>query len=84
MQCKHPDEPTDGTKPRTLGRPTVQQIYGAAKAFDFDGAIAITSSTYSPDAKAFSELKPDEIKLYNREDIFQWITNYRWNTDEMA
>ncbi|HEY1718820.1 MAG TPA: restriction endonuclease [Verrucomicrobiae bacterium] len=84
VQCKHPDEPPDGSKPRALGRPTVQQIYGAAKGFDYDGAIAITSSTYSPDAKAFSELKPNEIKLYDREDLFKWISTYRWNPDETA
>ncbi len=83
VQCKHPDPRGDGRKPRTLGLPIVQQIYGAAKAFDFAGGIAITSSTYSPEAKAFSEVKPNEILLYSREDILEWIAGYRWNTDEM-
>lgn len=84
VQCKHPDEPTDGSKPHSLGRPIVQQIYGAAKAFNFDGAIAITSSTYSAEAKEFSELKPSEIKLHDRDNLIEWISNYRWNQDEVG
>lgn len=81
VQCKQPEERT-GKARRALGRPTVQQIYGAAKAWDLAGAIAISGSTYSPHARAFADLKPAEIKVYNSTDLLAWISKYRWNMDE--
>jgi len=82
VQCKHPDIPTTGNKARTLPVTTVREIYGVAKANDLNGAIAITSSTYSPEAKQFADLKPEEIQVSNAEDISKWIMRYRWNKDE--
>ena len=61
---------------------TVREIYGVAKAHNITGGIAITSSKYSPAAKKFTELKPDEIAVYDRSDILRWIETYRWNDDE--
>jgi hypothetical protein len=82
VQCKHPDIPTTGNKARTLPVTTVREIYGVAKANDLNGAIAVTSSTYSPEAKKFADLKPEEIQVSNAEDISKWIMKYRWNKDE--
>lgn len=81
IQCKQPDRrPIKGRK--SLGRPVIQQIYGAAKAWDLKGAIAISGSSYSPDAAAFAQNKPDEMKLYDGNDIINWVNKYRWNDDE--
>lgn len=44
VQCKQPDE-RPRKKRRSLGRPTVQQIYGAAKACDLSAAMEISGST---------------------------------------
>lgn len=82
VQCKHPNKPAAGKKARTLPAATVREIYGVAKANNLAGAIAITSSTYSPDAKRFADLRPDEIQVKNAEDICRWIRNYRWSKDE--
>ena len=78
VQCKHPDTPANGKKPRTLPVTTVREIYGVAKANDLAGAIALTSSTYSPEAKRFAELKPEEIQVANAGDISKWVRKYRW------
>jgi HJR/Mrr/RecB family endonuclease len=83
VQCKHPDSDRRSRKqPRTLPVATVREIYGVAKAHNITGGIAITSSKYSPAAKKFTELKPDEIAVYDRSDILRWIETYRWNDDE--
>jgi len=82
VQCKHPDKGKEGKKARTLPAATVREIYGVAKANNLGGAIAITSSTYSPEAKRFAELKPDEIQVANAKDICHWIRHYRWAKDE--
>jgi hypothetical protein len=49
---------------------------------DLAGAIALTSSTYSPEAKRFADMKPEEIQVGNAEDICRWIRKYRWYEDE--
>jgi len=82
VQCKHPDKTKSGKKRRPLPVATVREIYGVAKAHNLDGCIAITSSTYTPAAKKFADLKPDEISIGNVEDILGWVRKYRWNTDE--
>lgn len=83
VQCKHPDEKRGlGKGPRTLPVTTVREIYGVAKAHNLSGGIAITSAEYSPEAKKFAELKPDEIAVYDCSDIFKWAEKFRWNTDE--
>jgi hypothetical protein len=61
---------------------TVREIYGVAKANDLDGALAITSATYSSEAKKFRELKPAEINVADRDEILGWVRRYRWNKDE--
>ena len=61
VQCKHPDMAGEGKKRRTLPVATVREIYGVAKAHDLQGCIAVTSSSYTPDAKKFADLKPEEI-----------------------
>lgn len=81
VQCKQPEERI-GKGRRSLGRPTLQQIYGAAKAWDLAGAVAISGSTYSAQAKAFADIKPAEMKVYNSTDLLEWIAKYRWNRDE--
>jgi Restriction endonuclease len=82
VQVKQPDERE--VKPRrSVGRPVLQQIYGAAKAWDLKGGILISGSTYSRAAKAFAELKPAEMRVYNGQDVLDWITRYRWNEDEL-
>ena len=82
VQCKHPDTKPTGKKPNTLGLPVIQQIYGAAKGFSFKGGIAITSASYSREAKKFSDLNPSEIIVHNGRDVIDWISKYRWNEDE--
>lgn len=82
VQCKHPDKAKPGKKRRTLAVATVREIYGVAKAHDMDRCVAITSSTYSPEAKKFADLKPDEIMVANAEDVIAWVRKYRWNKDE--
>lgn len=80
-QVKQPDIRDD--KPRkSLGRPVLQQIYGAAKAWDLKGAIAISGSTISPQAKKFAKNKPEEMLLHDGADVIKWIEKYRWNEDE--
>ncbi len=82
VQCKHPDNPAKGKKKRTLPVATVREIYGVAKAYNFNKCLTITSSSYSPDARKFSNKKPAEIELANREEVLNWIRKYRWNKDE--
>lgn len=81
VQCKLPNQ-REGRKVRSLGRPVVQQIYGAARAWDLAGAIAISGSTYSPEAADFAANKPSEIFLHDAQDVLSWIQKYRWNEDE--
>lgn len=81
VQCKQPEIRT-GKGRRALGRPVVQQIYGAAKAWDLSGAVAISGSKYSDEARKFAALKPDEIALYDANDLLKWIEAYRWNENE--
>lgn len=82
VQCKHPDRPTPGKKANSMPVTTVREIYGVAKANDLDGALAITSATYSSEAKKFCELKPTEIDVADRDAILEWARRYRWNKDE--
>jgi HJR/Mrr/RecB family endonuclease len=81
VQCKQPDI-REGKSRHSAGRPIVQQIYGAAKAWDLSGGIVVSGSTYSVEAKRFSEIKPTEMQLYSGADVLEWITRYRWNVDE--
>lgn len=81
VQCKQPDL-RPGKSRKSLGAPVVQQIYGAAKAWDLSGAVALSGSSYSKDAKSFADNKPGEIFLYDQDDITDWIRKYRWNEDE--
>jgi hypothetical protein len=81
VQCKQPDV-REGKSRKSLGRPTVQQIYGAAKAWDLTGAVAISGSTYSAEAEAFARNKPSEIEVYDADDVLKWLRSYRWNEDE--
>lgn len=82
VQCKHPDKAKPERRRNTLPVATVREIYGVAKAHDIQKCIAITSSTYSPDAKRFADLKPDEIAVSDAKNIIEWVMQYRWNTDE--
>lgn len=82
VQTKHPDPADSSGKRSTLPVATVREIYGVSKAWDLGGAIAVTSSKYSPAAKKFAELKPQEIKVYGLDDVLDWIKKYRWNTNE--
>lgn len=82
VQCKHPDKAKAGRKRRPLPVATVREIYGVAKAYNLDGCIAITSSTYTAEAKKFAELKPAEITVANAKDIITWLKQFRWNKDE--
>ena len=82
VQCKHPDRSLGKQKASTMPVATVREIYGVAKANDLDGAIAITSTNYSPAAKSFAALKPDQIRLADGADILEWVRRYRWNKDE--
>lgn len=85
VQCKHPDsERASGKKSRTLPVTTVREVYGVAKANDLFGAIAITSAEYSPEARKFADLKPEEIEVYDRSDILKWVEKFRWNVDEVS
>ncbi|MER9065992.1 restriction endonuclease [Mesorhizobium sp. M0902] len=81
VQCKQPDQ-RDGKPRKALGRPVVQQIYGAAKAWDLHGAVAISGSTYSREAADFAKNKPEEIRLHDAHDVLDWIQKYRWNKGE--
>lgn len=81
VQCKQPDL-RDGKSRKSLGRPTIQQIFGAAKAWDLAGAIAISGSTYSAEASAFVSNKPAEMFVHDVSDVLAWIERYRWNQDE--
>lgn len=81
VQCKQPETRPDGSR-RTVGRPILQQVYGASKAWDLSGAALISGSTYSREARSFAGLKPTEMLLYNQDDLLGWIQTYRWNSDE--
>lgn len=82
VQTKHPDLKAPGKKRTTLPVATVREIYGVAKAWNLDGAVAVTSSTYSPEAKRFADMKPEEIELANAANVIEWAKLYRWNADE--
>ena len=82
VQCKHPDNAKEGKKRHTLPVATVREVYGVAKANDLHGCLAITSSEYTPDAKKFADLKPNEIQLANAKDVIDWVKKFRWNSDE--
>ena len=59
VQCKQPQD-RRGRSRRSVGRPVIQQVYGAAKAWDIHGAITVSGSTYSAEAKRFADEKPAE------------------------
>ena len=82
VDCKHPDKAKVSGKRRSLPVKTVREIYGVAKGHNLHGCIAITSSTYSSEAKKFAELKGDEISVVNAKDVLAWLQQYRWNNDE--
>lgn len=82
VQSKHPDVKSTGAKRNVLPVATIREIFGVAKAWNIHGAIAITSSTYSPDAKRFVDLCPDEMAVHNAADVIEWVRRYRWNQDE--
>jgi len=82
VQTKHPDAKPEGKKRTTLPVATVREIYGVAKAWNLQGAIAVTSSTYTRDAKRFADKKPEEIAVADASDIIRWARQYRWNSDE--
>ncbi len=82
VQTKHPDPAAKGKRRKALPVSTVREIYGVAKAWNLHGAIAVTSSTYSSEAKRFSALKPEEIEVADAADIIEWVKRYRWNSDE--
>jgi restriction endonuclease Mrr len=81
VQCKQPQK-REGKRRKSVGRPVLQQIYGAAKAWDLSGAILISGATYSHEAKKFASLKPSEMKVFGVSDVLRWIERYRWNGDE--
>ncbi|WP_181164975.1 restriction endonuclease [Mesorhizobium sp. B2-9-1] len=83
VQVKQPQERA-GKARRSVGRPVVQQIYGAAKAWDMKGGIVVSGSTYSQEAKTFAEIKPEEMKVHDGKAVLEWIMKYRWNEDELA
>jgi len=82
VQAKHPDRREGSSRRSTLPVTTVREVYGVSKAWDLAGAIAVTSSEYSREAKSFADLKPDEISLACAEDVVEWVRRYRWNHDE--
>lgn len=83
VQCKHPEHERKGGKgARSLPVATVREIYGVAKAYGLTGGVAITSAEYSPAAKRFADLQPNEISVHNRDDVIGWVSDYRWNEDE--
>lgn len=82
VQTKHPDAKPGGARRRPLPVATVREIYGVAKAWNLHGAIAVTSSAYTPEAKRFAELRPDEIEVADASDVIRWAKQYRWNNDE--
>jgi len=82
VQTKHPDPTTTKGKRRALPVSTVREIYGVAKAWDLNGAIAVTSSTYSRAAKKFAELKPEEMQVVDGKAVLEWVQQYKWNKDE--
>ncbi len=82
VQTKHPDLKSDGSPRSVLPVSTVREIYGVARAWNLDGAVAVTSSTYSLEAKRFAERKPDEIEVVDARQVLEWVKGYRWNTDE--
>jgi hypothetical protein len=82
VQTKHPDVKAEGKRRNVLPVSTVREIYGVSKAWNLQGAIAITSSTYSRDAKRFADMKPEEMEVVNAADIIAWARQYRWNGDE--
>ena len=82
VQTKHPDAKPEGGRRKALPVSTVREIYGVAKAWNLHGAIAVTSSTYSTEARRFAEMKPDEIEVVDASDIVEWARRYRWNGDE--
>jgi hypothetical protein len=82
VQTKHPNAKEDGEKRSALPVSTVREIYGVAKAWNLHGAVAVTSSTYSTEAKRFAEMKPAEIEVVDAAVIIEWTRRYRWNKDE--
>jgi len=82
VQLKHPDVKPGKARRNVLPVATVREIYGVAKAWNLQGAVAITSSTYSSEAKKFADMKPDEIKVADASDVIGWARRYRWNSDE--
>lgn len=82
VQTKHPDQTNKSGKRNVLPVSTVREIYGVAKAWNLSGAIAVTSSTFSPAAKQFADIKPGEIEVVDASRIIEWARKYRWNPDE--
>lgn len=82
VQTKHPDSTTTRGNRRALPVATVREIYGVAKAWNLNGAIAVTSSRYSSAAKKFADLKPEEIQVVDGKSVLDWVKKYMWNDDE--
>ena len=76
VECKHP------LKKNTIGVTFVRELYGVGKWNDAEQSILVTSSKFSPEAKKFAMNKQDEIHLYNRKKVLEWIYKYRWNKNE--
>jgi restriction system protein len=64
---------------RTVGVELVRQLYGTLADADASSAMLVTTSSFSPDAKAFQQRHQYKLALRDYGNIVQWIEEYNRN-----
>ena len=62
---------------RPVGIGLVRQLYGTLIDADASSAMLVTTSSFSPDAKAFQQRHRYKLSLRDYGDVIQWIEDYR-------
>ncbi len=64
---------------RTIGVELVRQLYGTLTDADASSAMLVTTSSFSPDAKAFQQRHQYKLALRDYGNVVQWIQGYKKN-----
>lgn len=62
---------------RPVGVELVRQLYGTLTDADASSAMLVTTSSFSPDAKAFQQRHRYKLALRDYGDVVQWIEGYK-------
>lgn len=73
IECKRPDPGNP------IGVSTVRELYGVKADDEASKAILVTTTYFTPDAKAFSDRHKWELELRDYDAIREWISRYLGN-----